>query len=201
MTSLKSIQGIDIYLLDQFLKGRLIKGMKVFDAGCGYGRNIRWLISEGHHVTAMDANPEPIAHLCAEFPESRDRFFVDRIENLSLEQQFDFVICNAVLHFAGGHAHFETMFCRLVELLNPGGILFIRMTSSIGLEDIIGLEDKVGNGNEGVYVLPDGSTRYLLTRPKVDALSKQYGLDLVEPVKTVFVDGLRSMTTLVFSPK
>ena len=193
MRSLQPIQGIDIYLLDQFLKGRLSKNMTIFDAGSGSGRNIRWLLTQGYDVTTMDANAERIGQLKADFPEYSDRFFVDRIENLLTSHQYDFVICNAVLHFAEGHHHFEAMFRRLVEILSPGGILFIRMTSNIGLED------KVGAGNDGVYSLPDGSTRYLLTRGQVDDLILQYGLELIEPVKTVFVDGLRSMTTLVFS--
>ena len=29
--------GIDIYLFDQLLRGRLVPGMRVFDAGCGSG--------------------------------------------------------------------------------------------------------------------------------------------------------------------
>ena len=31
--------GLDIYLFDQLLKGRLAPGMKILDAGCGSGRN------------------------------------------------------------------------------------------------------------------------------------------------------------------
>jgi tellurite methyltransferase len=30
--------GTDIYLLDQILRGTIVPGMKVFDAGCGGGR-------------------------------------------------------------------------------------------------------------------------------------------------------------------
>ena len=192
MTSLHPIQGIDIYLLDQFLKGRLRPGMKVLDAGCGYGRNIRMLLKEGYDVSALDAKPDAIARLQADFPEAAERFSVGRIEDISRERKYDFVICNAVLHFAAGHAHFEAMFTKLTQILNPGGILFIRMTSTIGLED------RLGEGMDGVYTLPDGSTRYLLTRSRVDELLRQYDLQLIEAVKTVFVDGLRSMTTLVF---
>ena len=31
---------IDIYLFDQLLRGRIMPGMRMFDAGCGYGRNL-----------------------------------------------------------------------------------------------------------------------------------------------------------------
>jgi hypothetical protein len=30
---------IDVYLFDQLLRGRIVSGMKVLDAGCGSGRN------------------------------------------------------------------------------------------------------------------------------------------------------------------
>ena len=191
MKILQSIQGIDIYLLDQLLKGRLEHGRRVFDAGCGYGRNIRLLLHQGYDVSAIDANPEAIAHLKAEFPAAAENFRLALIEEYADNEKYDFMICNAVLHFAQGHQHFDAMFKSLAGLLADQGILFIRMTSDIGLED------RIGPGESGVHLLPDGSTRYLLTRPKVDTLTATYGLRLIEPVKSVFVDGLRSMTTLV----
>jgi 2-polyprenyl-3-methyl-5-hydroxy-6-metoxy-1,4-benzoquinol methylase len=169
--------------------------MKVLDAGCGHGRNIRWLMQQGYQVDGLDAHTEAIAQLRADFPESPDRFSVGRIEDFSSETKYDFVICNAVLHFATGHGHFDAMFDRLARHLSTGGILFIRMTSTIGMED------RIGKGTEGVFHLPDGSTRYLLTRTRVDELTRQYGLNLIEPVKTVLVDGLRSMTTLVMQAR
>jgi tellurite methyltransferase len=35
---------IDIYLFDQLLRGRIARGMRVLDAGCGYGRNLVYLL-------------------------------------------------------------------------------------------------------------------------------------------------------------
>lgn len=193
MHTLPPLQGTDIYLLDQFFKGRPAPGKTVLDAGCGYGRNLRWLMQNGYQVSAFDADEEAITQLKVEYLEAADRFWVAKLEDFTSATQYDFVICNAVLHFARDHAHFDAMFDRLAKLLLPNGILFIRMTSDIGLED------RVRNGKNGVFLLPDGSTRYLLTRPKVNELLRTHHLRLIEPVKTVFVDGLRSMTTLVIN--
>ena len=35
---------IDVYLFDQLLRGRIVNGMKVLDAGCGAGRNLVFLM-------------------------------------------------------------------------------------------------------------------------------------------------------------
>src|SRR4028119_304855 len=66
---------IDIYLLDQLLKGRIAPGMAVLDAGCGGGRNLVYLLREGYEVCAVDGNPEAVrqvrnlaAHLAPTLP-------------------------------------------------------------------------------------------------------------------------------------
>ena len=38
---------IDIYVFDQILRGNIAPGMRVLDAGCGYGRNLVYLLREG----------------------------------------------------------------------------------------------------------------------------------------------------------
>jgi tellurite methyltransferase len=43
--------GIDIYLFDQLLRKRITKGMRILDAGCGFGRNLVYLLREGFEVS------------------------------------------------------------------------------------------------------------------------------------------------------
>ena len=62
MTELESIFGlIDIYLFDQLLKGRILPGSRVLDAGCGLGRNLIYLPREGYEVFCTDVDPDAIA--------------------------------------------------------------------------------------------------------------------------------------------
>ena len=35
---------IDIYLFDQILRGRIVRGMRIVDAGCGSGRNLVYFL-------------------------------------------------------------------------------------------------------------------------------------------------------------
>lgn len=190
MKELDEIKGIDIYLLDQFLKNRISKNSKILDAGCGAGRNIHWLLKQGYQVTANDPNGERIIDLQTQFPQLE--FALAAIEdNAFADRKFDFIICNAVLHFAKDHTHFHQMFEGLVESLAPEGILFIRMTSNIGLEDKVQIEEN------GRCQLPDLSDRYLITRKQIDDLCAYHSLHLIEPVKSLKVEDLRTMTTIV----
>ena len=53
--SLQELFGsIDIYLFDQLLKGRLVPGMRVLDAGCGSGRNLVYFLRNGFEVFGVD---------------------------------------------------------------------------------------------------------------------------------------------------
>ncbi len=64
MIDLSSLFGqIDIYLFDQILRGRIAPGMKIFDAGCGRGRNLVFFLDQGYEVCAVDPDPAAIDHV------------------------------------------------------------------------------------------------------------------------------------------
>ena len=54
---------IDIYVFDQILRGNIAPGMRVLDAGCGYGRNLVHLLREGCDVFALDADADGVQHV------------------------------------------------------------------------------------------------------------------------------------------
>jgi hypothetical protein len=83
------------------------------------------------------------------------------------------------------------MWQEMVRILKPGGSLFIRMASDIGIEN------RVKPAGSGVYLLPDGSFRFLLTRDLLTSLLDIFPLGFLEPFKTTNVDDQRCMSTLV----
>ena len=54
---------IDIYVFDQLLRGNLRPAMRILEAGCGYGRNLAYLLRSGCQVFALDADAAGIEHV------------------------------------------------------------------------------------------------------------------------------------------
>ena len=193
----KLLGNIDIYLLDQILKNRFNKSMRILDAGCGEGRNLIYFLNQGYNVYGLDNNPDAIRMLqfvsrsvAPNFPQTQ--FMTADLEAIPFEDKyFDWVISSAVLHFAKDQANFEVMFSQLCRVLKKGGTLFVRMTSNRGLEnEVVALDN-------GQYQLPDGSLRFLLDQTMLDQLIQQYQLTYLEPIKYVVVENQRTMATLV----
>lgn len=194
---LEDLGNIDIYLLDQLMKGRINKSMRILDAGCGSGRNSYFFIRQGMDIYGIDEQEKQLEALWEIIPKwnpnfDRARFLVsDIIDIPHPDGHFDYIICNAVLHFAKNQLHFLQLFEELLRVLSSKGILFIRMTTKHTIEHSIQLVE------DGVYQLPDGSTRYLLDLKILGQLLQKYGLQPIEQLKTTNVANLRSMTTLV----
>lgn len=153
---------IDIYLFDQLLRGRIRPGLRVLDAGCGAGRNLVYLVREGYDVRAVDANPDVVQYvremaavLSPGFDVARIR--CERVERMSWpDASVDVVISNAVLHFARDDGHFDAMVHEMWRVLAPGGLLFARLASSIGMMA------PLASLGHGWFLLPDGSERYVV---------------------------------------
>jgi tellurite methyltransferase len=186
---------MDIYLFDQLLKGRFNPRMRVLDAGCGGGRNLIYFLRCGYDVCGVDLSTEAIAHvralasgLAPHLP--ADNFRVEAVEGMSFaDAGFDVVISSAVLHFARDEEHWQGMVREMWRVLKPGGIFFARLASSVGVEEQI--ERLEGRR----YHLPDGSERFLVDDRMLLAAADALGGELSEPLKTVVVRNLRSMST------
>jgi SAM-dependent methyltransferase len=186
---------IDIYLFDQLLKGRFNPRMRVLDAGCGGGRNLIYFLRSGYDVCGVDSSTEAIAHvralasgLAPHLP--ADNFRVEAVEAMSFaDAGFDVVVSSAVLHFARDEEHWQGMVREMWRVLKPGGVFFARLASSVGVEEQI--ERLEGRR----YHLPDGSDRFLVDDRMLLDATDSLGGELTEPLKTVVVRNLRSMST------
>ena len=177
---------IDIYLFDQILRGRIAPGMRIFDAGCGGGRNLVYLAREGYDIYAVDADPR------AHPPIPPANFRAEPVESHTFPDAFaDVVISSAVLHFARDERHFDAMLRGSWRALKPGGLFFCRLASTIGIEQLV---RPLGDRR---FLLPDGSERFLVDEAMVMRLTADLGGELEDPLKTTVVQNQRSMTTWV----
>ena len=188
---------IDIYLFDQILRGRIRPGMRVLDAACGGGRNLVYLLQSGFEVFATDGDARAVeavrrlaAQLAPQLP--AENFRVEPVERMTFPDAFaDVVLSSAVLHFARDDAQFDAMVREMWRVLKPGGMLFCRLASSIGMEDRV---RPVGGRR---FALPDGSERYLVDEAMLMDLTARLGGRLLDPLKTTVVQNQRCMTTWV----
>jgi len=185
---------IDIYLFDQLLRGNITPAMTVLDAGCGAGRNLVYLLREGCHVFAVDTDShavEQVRRLAASLgnPSPSENFCVAPVEQMPFPDAIaDVVICSAVLHFARSGEHFLAMLNELWRVLKPGGLLFCRLASRIGMDFELLPDGRYGVGN---------SHWFLVDEPMLLAHTRQRRAELVDPIKTTIVQNSRCMTTWV----
>ena len=195
MTPQEQFGQIDIYVFDQILRGNIAPGMRVLDAGCGFGRNLVHLLREGCEVFALDADPEGIEHvrslsaaLRTGLPEHN--FQVGRIERMPFaDAAFDVVLCNSVLHFARDEAHFAGMLAELWRVVRPGGLLFCRLGSRIGMD--------FEQVRPDIFLVGDGSEWFLVDEEMLLDRTDAMDAVLVDPLKTTIVQDYRCMTTWV----
>jgi SAM-dependent methyltransferase len=186
---------IDIYVFDQILRGNIAAGMTVLDAGCGYGRNLVHLLREGCNVFALDANPEGVEHVRALAAELNpalpaENFRVGQIEAMPFADGFaDVVMCSSVLHFARDQHHFLSMLEELWRVLRPGGLLFTRIGSRIGME--------FEQVRRDIYRIGDRQEWFLVDEELLLGLTSELNGVMVDPLKTTIVQDYRCMTTWV----
>jgi len=185
---------IDIYLFDQILRGNITPQMRVLDAGCGSGRNLVYLLREGCEMFGIDRDAAAVAQVremaaLLQPGLAAENFQAGLVESMPFPDNFaDVVLSSAVLHFAWDERHFRAMVHELWRVLRPGGLLFCRLGSRIGMD--------FKELRPGIYAV--GSTEwFLVDQEMLVGITKELGGMLVDPLKTTLVQDQRCMTTWV----
>jgi SAM-dependent methyltransferase len=146
-------------------------------------------------VFALDTDPKAIDHvrqlsasLSTGLPP--ENFQIGLIEQMPFPDGIaDVVLCNSVLHFARDEDHFRAQLSELWRVLRPGGMLFCRLGSRIGMD----FEPVRAN----IFRVGDGSEWFLVDEDMLLDLTDELNAVLVDPLKTTIVQDYRCMTTWV----
>ena len=149
----------------------------------------------GVDLAAQDADPDGVEHVrqlsqSLETGLPAENFQIGPIERMPFPDGFaDVVICNSVLHFARDERHFRAMLRELWRVLRPGGMLFCRLGSRIGMD----FQEVRAN----IFIVGDGSEWFLVDEEMLLGLTREMNAVLVDPLKTTIVQDYRCMTTWV----
>ncbi|QGZ59874.1 class I SAM-dependent methyltransferase [Paraburkholderia acidiphila] len=112
---------------------------RTVDIGCGSGRDVAWLNTHGFPAVGYDASEGLIAKAAAEYPQYAFGFAtLPELEDVSTAS-FDNVLCETVIMHLPV-AQIGPACRRLVELLRPGGVLYLswRVTEGDSARDPAG---------------------------------------------------------------
>src|SRR4029453_17369525 len=102
----------------------------------------------------------------------------------------DVIISRAAPHFARDASHWLAMVHEMWRVLAPGGLLFARLATMVGQPHLRPL------GSDR-YVMPDGTTRFLVDHERLLNVTQELGGSLLDPLKSTVVHEQRSMATWV----
>ena len=194
---LHPLHGLDIMLVDLLVRGVIPDDARVFDAGCGTGRNLRWFLQAGHAVAGCDSAEDAVLEARALVRNLRpDLDAADCITHGPLDADIatdsaDLVIANAVLHFAPDAATARQWLDALWARVAPGGLLFIRLASRIAWRH------HPACAADGSVTDPECDFGWLPDLHQLEQLTLSLDATLAEPIKSVDVHGARCMTTWI----
>ena len=186
----------DLILIDQILKNRFNKQMKILDAGCGEARNMVYFVKNDFKIYGIDVNANAVKMAKLYCRSLNKTFEVENIQNFAIEENpfpdrfFDAIICINVLHSAKNQNEFFKWLGQLVRLLKSGGLLLLSIQSQIGLSHGHQQCDQKGryfDANKDFYLLTESVLKEIL---KLDYFKT------FENTRSILIDNEKSYTYL-----
>ncbi|UCF20326.1 MAG: class I SAM-dependent methyltransferase [Gemmatimonadota bacterium] len=175
-------------LLGQFERPREVR---VLDLGCAGGRNAVVLAERGFDFYAIDSSRAMVDKTRARVAdvlgaaEAERRVNLGRMEDLAQfeSEAFNLVVALGVFHSAGGRRAWEQALGETARLLAPGGQLLVANLSPRSDPGRTGLRRAAET--DYVYEGFDAGPLFLLEAEELDAEFSRFGLQPIEPTRTV----------------
>jgi len=117
----------------------LTPGKRGLDAGCGAGaRDVYLFWTEGYDMWGIDVIPENIKVAHELHPEIKERVSVrDLRQPLPFDDEdFDFVMCNAVIQHMDADDVYQNVFPEIARVLRPSGVFQLMFKSGAGIATV-----------------------------------------------------------------
>ena len=193
----RELGNADLMLIDQILKNRFTKDMKILDAGCGEGRNLAFFVRNNYRLYGIDKSETAVRMARLYCKSLNADFMEENIQPFRIEENpfpddfFDAAICINVLHSVTKQEEFFRLWNGLIRLVRNEGLLFVVMESTFGME---GTSGKTITGNDNPAEDPD---RFYLTPGLLDEIMDNGGCTHIEPIKSLLIDQRMSQTYLL----
>jgi cyclopropane fatty-acyl-phospholipid synthase-like methyltransferase len=166
---------------------------RMLDIGCGFGE-IAILLAQGSDfdIVGCDISSDCVAKTRENVKKAgmQDRIEIQEADIFYLpypDNYFDIIVS---FGYASA-ATYKGAQGEVARVLKPGGVLFCRLASDIGMENRMRPID----GRR--FRLPDGTERFLVDEAMLMQLTRALGGELLDPLKTTIVQDQRCMTTWV----
>ncbi len=99
-----------------------VSGRRVLDLGCGAGRDVAWLLSQGADAIGVDPSAKMLEHGQERFPTINghvQQVGVDDLATTFASSTFDLVMSRYAIHYA---QDIQALFRSVHQVLKPGGL-------------------------------------------------------------------------------
>ena len=185
---------IDLFLLDQVLKGSLGPPGNLLDVGFGSGRNMVYFLNAGWHIWGIDTDQSQVQllrYLFQQYPDQDPtRLTTGSVQSIPLTPaSVDLVICSRVLHHLPSPDAVKSSCEEMHRVLKPDGVLYLSMNSTINFESHL-------LNKEGGRVFRNGTRGVFLTDLLLDQIV-ELGFSKIMPHRTVHFEDQHAETTLI----
>lgn len=129
-------------------------GMRILDLGAGRGAVTKPSLALGAQVTAIDAAPEMVARLTADYPEANVQL-MDAHHLIFSDASFDVVAAAFVLHLVDNPA---LVAAEILRVLSPGGLVAIAIPGGEPQTELAEPDPVLGLYGEFAQYLPPGGS-------------------------------------------
>ena len=108
--------------IKKFFPAVFIEGMRILDIGCGSGRDMNYLFTQGYDVYGIDPSKEMLSKLSQSFPHLQNRVDEAALPDLKMafSGKFDGVLCSATLMHLSSEELFDSAFA-IKKILKDNG--------------------------------------------------------------------------------